>query len=85
MNVLVTGANGFIGKHVSIKLERLGFTVFKYDIDSSENELINYIKNADFIVHLAGINSLPTLTFFVTPNFVQVQSRTGKIVFLYST
>ena len=56
MNVLVTGANGFIGKHVSIKLERLGFTVFKYDIDSSENELINYIKNADFIVHLAGIN-----------------------------
>lgn len=56
MNILVTGANGFIGKHVCLKLNRLGFNVYKYDLDSTEEDLNNYIENADFVVHLAGIN-----------------------------
>lgn len=56
MNILVTGSNGFIGKHITKKLEDNGYSVFKYDIDSTENDLIKYIKNADFVIHLAGIN-----------------------------
>ena len=56
MKVLVTGANGFIGKHTCLKLSRIGHEVFKYDIDSNESELREYIKQADFVIHLAGIN-----------------------------
>lgn len=56
MKVLVTGANGFIGKHMCLHLLRRGYDVFKYDIDSTDEELIKYINEADFVVHLAGIN-----------------------------
>ena len=68
MNILVTGANGFIGKHVSLKLERLGFTVFKYDLGSTEEELNKYVKEADFVVHLAGINRPLTTEEFYEGN-----------------
>ena len=56
MNILVTGADGFIGKHLCLKLNRLGFNVFKYDIDSSREDLEKYLNQSDFIVHLAGVN-----------------------------
>ena len=56
MKILVTGANGFIGKHTCLKLERKGHQVFKYDVDSSLEELVSYVKDADFVIHLAGIN-----------------------------
>ena len=56
MNVLVTGSNGFIGKHTCLWLTRHNHNVFKYDIDSSEDELKEYISKCDFIIHLAGVN-----------------------------
>ena len=56
MKILVTGANGFIGKHTCLRLNRLGFEVYKYDVDSTEPELRDYISKADFVIHLAGIN-----------------------------
>ena len=56
MNVLVTGSNGFIGKHLCLKLKRCGFTVFSFDLDKNDEDLRNYISQSDFIVHLAGIN-----------------------------
>ena len=56
MNILVTGASGFIGKHVCLKLQRNDFNVFKYDLDNTIDELKSFIKEADFIIHLAGIN-----------------------------
>ena len=56
MNILVTGSNGFIGKHTCLHLKRRGFTVLEYDLDKNDNDLRNYISQADFIVHLAGIN-----------------------------
>ena len=56
MKVLVTGSNGFIGKHMCLKLNRAGIDVLEYDVDKSDEDLINYINSSDFIVHLAGIN-----------------------------
>lgn len=65
MNILVTGANGFIGKHTCLKLSRLGFNVFKYDIDSKIEDLERYIDKCDFVIHLAGINRpLTTQEFY---------------------
>lgn len=56
MKILVTGANGFIGKHMCQALKRKEYQVFEYDLNSTIEELHNYIEEADFIIHLAGIN-----------------------------
>lgn len=55
MKVLVTGANGFIGKNLSIWLKRSDIDVLAIDIDNL-SKLDEYALQADFIVHLAGIN-----------------------------
>ena len=56
MKVLVTGSNGFIGKHMVKALLRANHEVLPYDLDKTEDDLISYIKEADFVIHLAGIN-----------------------------
>ncbi len=57
MKVLVTGANGFIGKNLICKLEELNkYEIIKIDINNSEEELDNAVKKAEFIFHLAGVN-----------------------------
>lgn len=57
MKILVTGANGFIGKNLCVKLSELGYIdVVKIGRDTPKTELINSVKKADFIFHLAGVN-----------------------------
>lgn len=57
MKVLVTGAQGFIGKNLVTYLQkRDDVDLYKYDRDSTDKELEEAIQNADFIFHLAGIN-----------------------------
>lgn len=55
MKVLVTGANGFIGKNLSIWLKRNDIDVLAIDIDNL-SKLEEYALQVDFIIHLAGIN-----------------------------
>ena len=84
MNVLVTGSNGFIGKHMCLLLKRKGHTVFEYDLGSTENELRDYISKADFVIHLAGINRpLTTEEFYdgntnFTKKVVDLIKESGK-------
>ena len=68
MKVLVTGANGFIGKHMCLWLNRKGHEALKFDIDNSEEELTHFIEQADFIIHLAGINRPLTIDEFYNGN-----------------
>ena len=56
MNILITGANGFIGKNLCIELDNKGFEILPYDLNSSKNDLLHFIDIADFVIHLAGIN-----------------------------
>ncbi|OGB20904.1 MAG: capsular biosynthesis protein [Burkholderiales bacterium RIFCSPLOWO2_02_FULL_57_36] len=57
MKVLITGANGFVGKNLSVRLsERLDIEVLPFTRDSSIDELRQHVGNADFIFHLAGVN-----------------------------
>ena len=49
-------------------LKRAGYEVFEYDLDKTENDLKGYIKDADFIVHLAGINRPLTTEEFYDGN-----------------
>lgn len=55
--VLITGANGFIGKNLQENLRRKeNVEIITFDIENSLDELEESIKKADFIYHLAGIN-----------------------------
>ncbi len=56
MKILITGSNGFIGKNLSYFLKSKKHKVLLYDKEKTTSDLINYVKKADFIFHLAGIN-----------------------------
>lgn len=57
MKILVTGANGFIGKNLCFKLEEQGyFNIVKFDREHSLRYLDSLLESADFIYHLAGVN-----------------------------
>jgi UDP-2-acetamido-2,6-beta-L-arabino-hexul-4-ose reductase len=57
MKVLITGADGFIAKNLKIHLsERKDIEVLSFTRDNDNAFLIEMVKQADFIFHLAGIN-----------------------------
>ena len=57
MNILVTGANGFIGKNLIPVLKTNGdYNIFQYDIDCESSLLDKYTKECEFVYHLAGVN-----------------------------
>lgn len=81
MNVLITGANGFVGKNLSEALKNIRdgkdktrpalqiSEIYLYDIDSSEYELDTACKNADFVFNLAGVNRPKDADEFLKGNF----------------
>ena len=57
MNILITGANGFVGKNLSVRLKELGsHTILTYTKEQSLVELEQLVVMSDFIFHLAGVN-----------------------------
>ncbi|MEG2053961.1 MAG: NAD-dependent epimerase/dehydratase family protein, partial [Oscillospiraceae bacterium] len=55
--ILITGAKGFVGKNLVCQLKNLGFTnLALFDVDSTDEDLQNYVKKAEFVFHLAGVN-----------------------------
>ena len=82
MNILVTGAYGFLGKHISLRLEELGHKVLKFgrgDID-----LDFKIEKADAIFHLASVmrsdnqNDFESANVGLTKNIVDLCQRYKK-------
>lgn len=70
MKVLVTGANGFVGKNLRSELTlHEDVEVFCYDRDSSIEELDKYTKECDFVFHLAGVNRPQDPKEFMEGNF----------------
>ena len=71
MKVLITGANGFIAKNLKVHLQYSfhdDIEIFEYVRGSKHQDLIDYIKAADFIFHLAGENRPKDISDFVTGN-----------------
>ncbi len=81
MNILITGAAGFVGKNLTAALEsirdgkdrtRPGLSVgelYLYDIDSPVSLLEEACQKADFVFNLAGVNRPQNQEEFMQGNF----------------
>ncbi len=68
MNILITGAAGFVGRNLTENLKTIRDgknktrpniyidEIYEYDINSTPEELDEYCAKADFVFNLAGVN-----------------------------
>ncbi len=80
MNILVTGAKGFVGKNLCAALKNIRDgkdrtrpvkieEVFEYDIDTEKSLLDGFCEKADFVFNLAGVNRPKDTAEFMQGNF----------------
>lgn len=70
MNILVTGALGFVGKNLISELKNHKYSdIFEFDIDTDPSLLDVYSSEADFVFHLAGVNRPKEQAEFMEGNF----------------
>jgi len=81
MKILVTGANGFVGKNLVCNLRNIqegknrtrpGIAVeavYEYDVDTDPALLDGYCAQADFVFNLAGVNRPKENSEFMQGNF----------------
>ena len=87
MNILITGAGGFVGRNLVENLKNIrdgknrttGLNIgkiFEYDLDTDPALLETYCREADFVFHLAGVNRPKDPAEFMAGNF----GFTGKLL-----
>ncbi|MGK7376406.1 polysaccharide biosynthesis C-terminal domain-containing protein [Planococcus sp. 1R117A] len=55
--ILVTGANGFVGKNLVAELRNQGYEeLYLFNRKNSSRDLEKFTKDCDFVFHLAGVN-----------------------------
>jgi UDP-2-acetamido-2,6-beta-L-arabino-hexul-4-ose reductase len=55
--VVITGAQGFIGRNLCASLSQRGeLDLVRYDLGDSWEDLAHRVRDADCVVHLAGVN-----------------------------
>ena len=81
MNILVTGAKGFVGKNLCLSLKNICDgkdrtrpelkidEIFEYDIDTDPALLDEYCAKCDFVFNLAGVNRPQNAEEFMQGNF----------------
>lgn len=81
MNILVTGARGFVGKNLVENLKNLRDgknrtrpeikvdEIYEYDLNSTEEQLDVFCSKADFVFNLAGVNRPKDPEEFKAGNF----------------
>jgi len=69
MKVLITGAKGFIGLNLRLRLlERKDVEVVCFSRDQQVGELPQLLNGVDFVFHLAGVNRPKDTNEFITGN-----------------
>lgn len=80
MKILVTGAKGFVGKNILLRLKQEGYEdVVPFDIDTPAEVLDAAVKNCDFVLHFAGINRPKDVSEFMSGNFGFTTELLGKL------
>ena len=81
MNILITGAAGFVGKNLAAALENIRDgkdrthpsiaidKLYLYDVDTDPALLSEYCRKADFVFNLAGVNRPTDPVQFMEGNF----------------
>lgn len=81
MNILVTGAAGFVGRNLVENLKNIKADknktrpeirieeIYEYDLSSTAEDLEEYCEKADFVFHLAGVNRPQNPEDFQKGNF----------------
>ena len=80
MNILITGAKGFVGKNLVANLYNIkngknrtrSFSIdniYEFDVDTDISLLDEYCQNADFVFNLAGVNRPQNNEEFMQGNF----------------
>ncbi|MGG0283587.1 NAD-dependent epimerase/dehydratase family protein [Peribacillus butanolivorans] len=70
MKILVTGANGFVGKNLIAELNNKGYEdILKVTRETESSLLDTYTKECDFVFHLAGVNRPDDEKEFMQGNF----------------
>ena len=80
MNILVTGAKGFVGKNLCAQLNNIKDgkarnygvvidAVYEYDLDSTPDEFDFWCAEANFVFNLAGVNRPQNTEEFMQGNF----------------
>ena len=81
MNILVTGARGFVGRNLCAQLRNIAEgknrsygdiaigEIYEYDIDSTAEELDRYCRDANFVFNLAGVNRPQNPEEFMLGNY----------------
>ena len=81
MNILVTGAQGFIGKNLCVSLQNIKDgkdmshqdltigDIYQYDVQTEPALLPDYCVKADFVFNLAGVNRPIEQSEFMAGNF----------------
>nr|WP_309098430.1 capsular polysaccharide biosynthesis protein CapF [Fredinandcohnia onubensis] len=70
MNILVTGAKGFLGKNLIAELRNKGYNdIFEFTRESDPSLLETYTKECNFVFHLAGVNRPQDENEFMEGNF----------------
>lgn len=81
MNILITGAKGFVGKNLVATLKNIregkdasyslhkDLNILEYDLDTDPTLLSEYCAKTDFVFHLAGVNRPKEEAEFMQGNF----------------
>ncbi len=81
MNILITGAKGFVGKNLTAALQNIKDgkdkthpsleigELYLYDIDTDKSLLDTFCEKADFVFNIAGVNRPQNPAEFMEGNF----------------